>query len=120
MHMAVRLVHYDVDVVGESDGSNLNQVVKIALVVRSFHEHFIVDEPRAHELLICVSVSSKMLEITSRYRLTILDQFPRLVATNDLLPESYKKLMLKYGEFNWRKKHKLYFKKNIGYILQNI
>jgi hypothetical protein len=65
MHVAVRLVHYDVDVVGGSDGSNLNQVVVDALVVSSLHKLLIVLEMSAHVLLICVSVGSKMLVETS-------------------------------------------------------
>jgi hypothetical protein len=61
MHVAVRLVHYDVDEVDGSDGSNLNQVVVDALVVSTLHERLIVLEMSAHVLLIFVSEGSKML-----------------------------------------------------------
>jgi hypothetical protein len=64
MHVAVRLVHYDVDEVDGSDGSNLNQVVVDALVVSTLHERLIVLEISAHVLLIIVSEGSKMLEET--------------------------------------------------------
>jgi hypothetical protein len=61
MHVAVRLVHNDVDEVDGSDGSNLNQVVVDALVVGTLHERLIVLEISAHVLLIFVSEGSKML-----------------------------------------------------------